>query len=455
MVNRLIWLSLSVLLLPIWVCASTVHEYTLDNGLKLIVKEDHRAPVAVSQIWYKVGSSYEPIGISGISHALEHMMFKGTKTVPLGGFSRRIAEQGGEENAMTSRDFTVYFQTIAAKNLPLSFELESDRMQNLQFVEKEYENEINVVREERRLRTDDNPQNLTLERFYAAVFLATPYHHPVIGWMDDLLKMKMTDLQQWYQQWYAPNNATVVVVGDVQPDAVYALAKKYFGHIPRREVPTEKIERPLPQTAEKRIEVKVPAKLPWLLFGFLVPSVNTAEVKWEPYALDLAAAILSEGESSRLQSELVRGKAIATEASGDYSPFERLDSTFVIAGTPSQGHDIKLLGSAFKEELQRLRDKPVSKSELNRIRTQVIAEKIYSKDSMSYQAFEIGNFVTIGVPWQMTEEYLENIKQVTPAQIQAVAQKYLTPERLTIAELMPLPWEKAGKNHKQGAITHE
>ena len=220
-----------------------VHEYQLENGLKLIVKEDHRAPVMVSQVWYKVGASYEPDGITGVSHVLEHMMFKGTKTHPPGEFSRIIAENGGRENAFTSQDYTTYFQRMEASRLPISFELEADRMRRLQLQEEEFQKELRVVMEERRLRTDDKPTALTYEQFIATAYTASSYRSPTIGWMDDLENMTLTDLADWYRRWYAPNNATVVVVGDVDPDEVLRLARVYFGPLK-----PEKIEPPKPRT---------------------------------------------------------------------------------------------------------------------------------------------------------------------------------------------------------------
>ena len=205
-----------------------VYEFELDNGLKLLVKEDHRAPVVVTQVWYKVGGSYEYDGITGISHALEHMMFKGTEKFPPGEFSRVISENGGRDNAFTGPDYTSYFQTLEKTRLPISFELEADRMRYLTLSNEEFIKEIEVVKEERRLRTEDNPQSFLYETAKATAFQTSPYRFPVVGWMQDLSSMTIDDLSSWYEKWYAPNNATVVVVGDVDPYHVYALAYKYF-----------------------------------------------------------------------------------------------------------------------------------------------------------------------------------------------------------------------------------
>ena len=242
-----------------------VYEKTLKNGLKVIVKEDHRAPIMVSQVWYKVGSSYEHNGITGVSHVLEHMMFKGTKKYPPGEFSRIIAANGGQENAFTGRDYTAYFQTMEKRRLPISFEMEADRMRNVVLLEEEFKKEIQVVMEERRMRTEDNPHALTYEQFSAAAYVNSPYHWPIIGWMNDLENMNVDDLAKWYRTWYAPNNATVVVAGDVNPDEVFALAKEHFGDIEPSVIPKVKPRTEIKQKGIKRLTVKAPAQVPALL----------------------------------------------------------------------------------------------------------------------------------------------------------------------------------------------
>ena len=239
--------------------AGSVHEYQLDNGLKLIVKEDHRAPVVVSQVWYRVGASYEHDGITGVSHVLEHMMFKGTDAHPPGEFTRIISENGGSENAFTSKDYTAYFQRLEKSRLPISFELEADRMRHLHLQDEEFQKEINVVMEERRLRTDDKPTALTYEQFMATAFLSSSVRIPTIGWMSDLENMQLNDLQQWYERWYAPNNAIVVVVGDVEPEAVLKQVKKYFGPLKPEEIVPVKPRTEPPQKGRRHITVRAPA----------------------------------------------------------------------------------------------------------------------------------------------------------------------------------------------------
>lgn len=416
-----------------------IHEYKLENGLKLIVKEDHRAPIMVSQVWYKVGSSYEHDGITGVSHVLEHMMFKGTKAVPSGEFSQIIAENGGSENAFTSQDYTAYFQTMEKSRLPVSFELEADRMRNLTIPDEEFLKEVQVVMEERRMRTEDNPQSLTYEQFNATAYASSPYRLPVIGWMDDLENLQVGDLRDWYQKWYAPNNATLVVVGDVDPKDVYAQAKKYFGPLKPSEISPAKPRLEIAQRGRKEIKVEAPAKLPYLMMGYKTPVVLTAEQSWEPYALEVLAGILDGGDGARLASELVRGKAVAASAGAGYDGHDRMDSLFLLSGTPSNGHTVKDLEKALTEQVQRLRESSAEAEELDRVKAQLRADKVYEQDSIFYQAMQIGILETVGLSWKDAERYLERIEAVTAEQVRAVANKYLVPDRLTVAELVPQP----------------
>ncbi|MGD8576033.1 MAG: pitrilysin family protein [Thiohalophilus sp.] len=432
----LILCILGFVMTPVW---AQVHEYNLDNGMKLLVREDHRAPVAVSQVWYKVGASYEHNGITGISHVLEHMMFKGTKEHGPGEFSRIIAENGGRENAFTSKDYTAYFQTLEKSRLPVSFELEADRMRNLTLPEEEFQKEREVVKEERKLRTEDKPRSLTYEQFNATAFVTSPYRHPTIGWMDDLNNLTVQDLKQWYRQWYAPNNATLVVVGDVDPDEVYDLARKYFGRLPSVELPEIKPRVETAQLGERRITVRQPAELPYLMIGYHVPVLKTADPEWEAYALEVLSGILSSGDSARLPSRLVRGRQIAAGADAGYDLYSRQEDQFLFSATPARGHDISELENALLEEIERLKNEPVSEQELARIKAQVVASDVYEKDSVFYQAMQMGTLETVGLGWQVMDEYRDKINAVTPEQIQAVARKYLQNSNRTVAVLDPLP----------------
>ena len=432
--------------------AGSVHEYELANGLKLIVKEDHRAPVVVSQVWYGVGASYEHDGITGVSHVLEHMMFKGTDRHGPGEFSRIIAENGGSENAFTSKDYTAYFQRLEKSRLPVSFELEADRMRNLKLDEKEFAKEVKVVMEERRLRTEDKPTSLTYEQFMATAYTSGSYRIPTIGWMDDLQNMVLADLQRWYDRWYAPNNATVVVVGDVDPRAVLALAKKHFGPLKPEvlEPPKPRIEPE--QVGQRRITVRRPAKVPYMVMGYKAPVLKTASEEWEPYALTVLAGVLDGGSSARLSRELVRGQQIAASAGASYDPYARQSSMFLLDVTPANSRTIESAEQALQEQIQRLRTEPVAQDELDRIKAQTIAGEVYQQDSIFYQGMVIGKLETTGMSWRLKDEFVERINAVTAEQVQAVAKKYLVESGLTVAVLEPLPMdsEKTARNAATG-----
>ena len=436
-------LLLAIGLVPITLAAAPqVHEFTLDNGLRLLVQEDHRAPVVVSQVWYKVGSSYEHDGITGVSHVLEHMMFKGTKKLAPGEFSRRIAELGGRENAFTSRDYTAYFQTLERSLLETAFELEAERMRHLVLDPEEFAKEVRVVMEERRLRTEDNPQSLTWERFNATAFLTSPVRNPVIGWMDDLENLRLADLETWYRQWYAPNNATLVVVGDVDPEEVHALARKHFGPLAPSEIVPPKPRPEIAQQGSRRLTVRLPAELPYLVMGYKVPVLTGADSPErvdEVYALEVLAGILDGGNSARLARELVRGESIAAHAGSGYGLHDRLPGLFLLDGTPANGHTIADLEQALRAQVKRLKEEPVTVEELARIKAQVVAGKVYERDSVFYQAMQVGILETVGLGWDKLDEYVERVNAVTPEQLQEVARKYLVDDTLTVAELEPLP----------------
>jgi len=420
-----------------------VHETTLANGLKVIVKEDHRAPVVVSQVWYKVGGSYEYDGLTGISHVLEHMMFKGTPNHPPGQFSRIIAEHGGRENAFTAQDYTAYFQQLEKSRLPIAFELEADRMRHLSLDPGEAAKELQVVMEERRLRTDDNPQALTWEQFSATAWQVSPYRHPIIGWMNDIEHLNADDLRRWYQTWYAPNNATLVVVGDVEPQEVFALAERHYGPLQPSTISPAKPRIEPPQRGERRIVVKAPAELPYLIMGYKVPSLKTADEDWKPYALEVLGGVLDGSRSARLERELVRGSQIAASVSTGYSLTARLGDLFTVGGTPAQGHDAAALEHALKAQIERFKTQPVSADELARIKAQVTASKVYELDSVFYQAMQIGVMETVGLDWRLLDEYPQRIAAVTPEQIMAVAREFLIEDNLTVAVLDPQPLDGA------------
>jgi zinc protease len=426
---------------PNLLIAGETHEFMLDNGLKLLVKTDHRAPVVVSQVWYKVGSSYEHLGKTGLSHMLEHMMFQGTEHHPAGEFSQIMAVNGARENAFTSQDYTAYYQILEKSRLAISFELEADRMRHLLLSEEEFAKEHKVVLEERLLRTEDNPNSLLYEHFNATAFQTSPYQNPVVGWRNDIENYQLADLQNWYEHWYAPNNATVVVVGDVEPQAVFTLAKQYFGGLkPSQLIPPDKHEE-IKQLGVKRVIVKRPAKLPYLVMGYKVPVLKTLspENYWEAYALDVLTNILDGGESARFSRYLTRGQEIATSVYASYDMTARLTDLLTFGGVPTANHSIEELEQAIKKQINQLQTTLVTPEELERVKIQARSSTVYEKDSLFYQAMEIGVLETVGLDWRLTERYLEKIEAVTPEQIQTVARKYLIEDNLTVGILEPLP----------------
>ncbi|MCC6135453.1 MAG: insulinase family protein [Candidatus Contendobacter sp.] len=451
---RILIAAISLALAPAAFAAAPVQEFTLANGLKVLVREDHRAPVVVSQIWYKVGSSYEPSGLTGISHLLEHLMFKGTPAVPGGEFSRLIAANGGDQNAFTSKDYTAYFQTLEKERLELSFRLEADRMRHLLLKPEEVAKEAQVVAEERRLRTEDQPEALTHEQFQAAAYVTSPYRHPIIGWMQDIQTIAPDDLRNWYQQWYAPNNATLVVVGDVEPAKVRELAEKHFGPLPSSNLTPPKPAVEIPQQGERRIVVKTPAEVPYVALGYKAPTLKTAAEPWEPYALAVLDGILDGGNSGRISRNLVRGSQVAAAAGTGYGPSSRLEELFTLAGNPAPGRSSAELEQALRAEVARLREELVSAEELSRVVAQVVAADVYQQDSLFYQGMRLGALETVGLGWNRLDDYVQRVQAVTPEQIREVARKYLTDERLTVATLEPLSLDGRRPAAPGSAMSH-
>ena len=442
--HKFFWL----LCLSLWLtaCAHT-QETTLANGLRIIVKEDHRSPVVVSQIWYRVGSQDEPEGITGISHALEHMMFKGTAKHGPNEFSRIIAENGGRENAFTSYDYTSYFQQLEKSRLPISFELEADRMLNLNLADEEFRKEIKVVMEERRLRTEDQPEAIVQEKFMATAYRVHPYRHPVIGWMKDLQSMTSKELRDWYKRWYTPANAILVVAGDVDPKEVIAQAEKYFGPVPSRPVTRPKAIVEPESKGEQRVRVAVPAEVPYLLMGYHVPvhtsvAAGSEVAEWEPYALSVLTGILDGGQAARFERELVRDKKLASSIGIDYDAVARSPGILTIEATPASGHSTAELEQAIRLQIERIKKEPVTTEELKRVKAQVVASNVFGRDSVFYQAMQLGRLAAVGLDWRMLDSYADKLNAVTAEQVQAVARKYLVDRQLTVAVLDPQPMDK-------------
>ena len=427
-----------------WLCcalpaAAAVQQFKLDNGLQVIVQEDHRAPIVVSQLWYRAGSMDEFNGTTGTAHMLEHLMFKGTKDVPDGQFSKLIAAAGGQENAFTSLDHTVYFEQLQKDRLALALKLEADRMQNLTLSADDFVKENQVVREERRMRTDDQPQALVYEDMMSVAFQEHPYRRPVIGWMNDLEHMTVNDARDWYQRWYAPNNATLVVVGDVSVDTVKELATRYFGVIPAKVLPERKPQIEPAQAGIKRVNVKAPAKVPYVLMAYHVPVLRDVEHDWEPYALEVLAGVLDGNDAARLGRVVVREQRIASQAGANYDLVARGPGLFMLDGTPSQGKTVADLETALRAQVQSIMQSGVSADELNRVKAQVIAANVYQRDSTFYQAMQLGEYVTAGLPVSAVADQVARVQAITAAQVQAVARKYLVDDELTVATLDPQP----------------
>lgn len=418
--------------------ADTVQSYQLANGMKVIVVESHHAPVVVSQVWYKVGSSYEHSGITGVSHVLEHMMFKGTPKYQAGVFSEIISVNGGKENAFTGKDYTAYFQRISSDRLELCLEMEADRMRNLLLDEKEFAKEIEVVKEERRLRTDDKPTALTYERFNAMAYANSPYQQPIIGWMEDLDSMNIKNLRDWYNSWYAPNNATLVVVGDVKAEQVFVLAKKYFGSLLAAPIPESKPRNEVEQYGYQRVKLQLPARVPFLVMGYKVPVLNTVSEKSEAYALEVLSGLLDGGYGARLTRNLVRGKQLVSSIGASYDLYAKHNSMFVFSAVPAEEKTVEEIESAIIEEIESIKKSAPEQKELDRVIAQVVASSVYEQDSSFYRAMQIGILETVGLGWKTKDEYVEQIKAVTAEQVQMVAKKYLVDKYLTTAVLEPL-----------------
>ena len=432
---------LALFLLPGLLTAALANPYetTLKNGLRVIVKEDRRAPTAAQMVWYRIGSMDEVDGASGVAHVLEHMMFKGTPSVGAGEFNRRVAAAGGRDNAFTSRDYTAYFQQVPKEKLPEMMQLEADRMRHLNVDPKEFAQEIKVVMEERRTRTDDNPQSRLFEQMNAVAFQAHPYRRPIIGWMNDLENMSAADAKAWYDTWYVPNNAYVVITGDVDHKEVFALAEKYYGQLEGRLLPARKPQVEPAQDGTRRVNIKAPAELPVLIMGYKAPVLRDVDKDSDPYALTMLAAVLDGHDAARLTRKLVREDKVALSVGIDYDSTARGPGMIYLYGSPSAGKTVSDLETALRAEISRIQQDGVSEQELKRARAQLVAGQIYKLDSMFGQAMEIGQTESAGIPYQKIDRMLERLQQVTAAEVQTVAKKYFSDDTLTIGVLDPQP----------------
>jgi zinc protease len=405
-------------------------------------------------VWYRAGAMDEKDGDSGTAHMLEHMMFKGTAKVPAGAFNKIVAEAGGRDNAFTSLDYTAYFQIVPKAALPKMMDLEADRMANLRLTQEEFASELKVVMEERRMRTEDNPQAQVQEALYATAFEANPYRRPIIGWMDDLEHMTWQDARDWYQRWYAPNNAYVLVVGDVDHEQVFREAEQTYGRLKAHPLPLRKPQNEPEQVGIKRITVKAPAKLPYLSMAWKVPRLHDVNKDRDPFALEVLAGVLDGNDAARLSKNLVRGQKVAQSAGAGYDGTVRGEALFLLDGQPAEGHSVADLEGALCEQLKRIQDEGVTGEELARIKTQIIANQVYKRDSMMAQAMEIGRFEASGFNWRDYDKLLEQLRSVTPDEVRSVARRYFKDDTLTVAVLDPLPIDQAKPKKSAAPARH-
>jgi zinc protease len=420
-----------------------VEQFQLANGMTVIVKPDRRAPTAVHMLWVRVGATDEVDGTSGVAHALEHMMFKGSAELKPGEFSRRVAALGGRENAFTQRDNTGYYQQIPANRLEDVMKLESDRFAHNQWPDDEFKREIEVIKEERRLRTEDSPRSLMWEAMNAQIFQAAPYRRPVIGWMSDLDAMTPQDVRAFYRQWYVPGNATLVVAGDVDPVQVRRLAEKYYGGIPARPLPVRKPRIEPEQTGARRMEFKAPADQPYVALAFKVPQLTSFEstpANDDALALTVLAAVLDGYSGARLDRALTQGPdRVADGAGAGNGLWGRGPQIFTLDGVPARGKTPEQVEAALRAEVARVAQGGVSEAELTRVKTQWIAAEVYKLDSLMNQARELGSFWVMGLPLDASERLIERLRGVTAAQVQSVAQRYFGDDQMTVAILRPQP----------------
>jgi zinc protease len=421
-----------------------VFETILPNGLKVILVEDHKAPLITFQVWYRVGSRNEPWGKTGLSHVLEHMMFKGTEKVGPEEFSKIVQENGGNLNAFTSYDYTAYFENLSADRVKVAIDLESDRMQNLVLRQEDFRTERMVVMEERRLRTEDNPQAYLFEQLMATAFQIHPYRWPIIGWMEDLQRLTLDDLKDYYRRYYSPANAFLVVVGDFKKEDLVSVIEKSFGSVPKGVLPEQEVGGEPTQIGERRIFVKKEAQLPSLVVGYHVPNLKNPD----SYVLEVVASILSSGKSSRLYRSLVEEKRLVLSADADHSLLSRDPGLFYLSAEPLPGKEVSEVEKALDQEVERLQKEPVGDGELEKAKNQLEASFIFGQDSIFSQAMLLARH-EIALGWRAMEDYLPSVRSVTKEDVRRVAARYLTQDNRTVGILIPLP-PKEGKPLPEG-----
>jgi len=425
----LVWLSV----LPLNPSsAAQVQESVLENGLKVLLLEDHKSPAVTFQVWYRVGGRNEKDGKSGLAHFLEHMMFKGTPTTGPEEYSRIIAKNGGRSNAFTTADMTVYFATMSRDKIHIELELEADRMAHALLGDTYFEQEKKVIQEERRLRTDDNPGSALYEIAASVAYMIHPYRRPVVGWMEDIQNLTRQDLVDFYKLYYAPNNAVIVMVGDFDSTEMLSKIKAAFGKIPRGPEPPKLTAVEPTQHGEKRVTLKKEAELPILLMMYHVPNLSSAD----SFALDLLSMVLAGGKSSRLYQDLVYQKRLVRGIDADYSAVSMDATTFAVSAQLLPGAELAPVERETARLLEKVKVELVSERELQKAKNQIEAAFVFGQDSIFGQAMKIGYYEMVG-GWRLIDEYLGNMRKVSREDLRRVAQKYLHPDNLTVGTLIP------------------
>ena len=413
--------------------ATPVLEATLDNGLRVLLLEDRRSPIVSVQVWYRVGSRNERPGATGLAHFLEHMMFKGTRRFGKGEVDRLTTELGGANNAFTGHDHTGYWFELAADRWQQALELEADRMRNLLLDPAEIDSERQVVMEERRMRTEDNPDGLLAEQLMATAFSAHPYQWPVIGWMTDIARINPAELRAFYDLYYRPNNAVLVIVGDFAAPALLERVRATFGPVPRGSDPPLVTAIEPPARAERRVTLRSPsAPIPGLALTWVVPNHRSPDAP----ALEVLETVLSGGRAARLHRRLVQERRVALDADADYSYGSRDPNLFWLSGRPADGVSVEALERALMEELERVKTEPVTDEELERAKNQIEASFVWGQDSIYSRASALGRFELM-TSWRHLDQFVSLIRAVTAADLQRVARAYFPPDRKTTGLLLP------------------
>ena len=414
-----------------------VVEHKLKNGLKVLLLKESRAPIITLQIWYRVGSRNECLGKTGISHLNEHLMFKGTAKYGAKFFSREVQKVGGSDNAFTGRDYTAYFETGPKDQLKRWLEMEADRMKGVNVDEKNFETEKKVVIEERRMRTEDDPGSFMQEAAMAATFQAHPYQWPIIGWLYDLESISLADYQKYYHRYYQPNNCTLVVVGDIEPQEAIKEIEAVFGNLPAGPEPPKVTAKEPKQFGERRVEVRREAQFPFILMSYHVPNWQDQDA----FPLELLNRILSQGKSSRLYNDLIYKQKLALEAGTDYN-LDTIDPfVFMVYGQPMPGKTVAQVEAALDAEIKKMQNDLTGDTELQKAKNQTTAAFYMALDSIFYRAMLLGRTETVA-SWTLLKEFIPKIQAVTAEDVRRVAKKYLVPENRTVGVLVPL---KTGK----------